>query len=486
MTQSPRCTECCRDRHDNPADTANAKFDPENTNGYQKYDLDSSNQLVVATDTSTGTYVESCRIIRVDGFWRTAADMYARQFGLLETETVSNVEAKTGLPTTAAVGNYTTFVKDYLSQYDGSVGTAPTGAQAMYDQTARALNTPDVVDVFTPSNSDYRYLHARGRYVDHLEQLAREALAKSLTDRRAKGQCLAGSSGLADCVLPFLPFTTINLTEIADWTASDDTVLAVNTGNLLSLNPSQPSGSRAYAVKNGASDNVATIRKSNSGVAVSSVIPDETDLQGDAATATDAQPFLVANNSGGTKDEFGVTLTGGGTNPYVFYVFSGDTGECVKPKNSNHRCTTNSTLPLDGAVRVEHYWQEITVDVDTNTMLAGMSGLQQCTYNGTPVTIQTNGNDSTIEVPAFRNFAVTAANILGVPGVIGASSNEALNTESTTITFAAIPKNGTVSITLTEQTGSPIRAKLVACTASMDKQGRYYFDVPTWQKSWVP
>ena len=26
-------------------------------------------------------------MIRVDGFWRTAADLYSRQFGLLETET---------------------------------------------------------------------------------------------------------------------------------------------------------------------------------------------------------------------------------------------------------------------------------------------------------------------------------------------------------------------------------------------------------------
>jgi hypothetical protein len=282
-------------------------------------------------------------------------------------------------------------------------------------------------------------------------------------------------------VLPFLPFTTINLTEIADWRATSPAVLAVNSGNLLSVNPSQPSGGRAYAVANGSSDNEAKIRVSNSGVAVSSVIPAETDSQGDATTATDAQPFLVGNNSGGTKDEFYVALNGGGTNPYVFYVFPGDTAECVKPTSGNHRCTTNTTLPLGGSVRVEHYWQETTISTDTTAVL----GSVQCTYNGTAVSIQTNGQHGNLDVPSFRNYYVSAASIGGTPGTIGSPVDDAKNTETTTVSFASIPKDGVVSITLTEQAGSPIKAVLTACTAT--KQGNnYYFETGTWTKSWIP
>jgi hypothetical protein len=44
-----------------------------------------ANALVLVTDTLSGNYVDACRMIRIDGFWRTASDLYERQFGLLET-----------------------------------------------------------------------------------------------------------------------------------------------------------------------------------------------------------------------------------------------------------------------------------------------------------------------------------------------------------------------------------------------------------------
>jgi Tfp pilus assembly protein PilV len=482
VSQSPLCQECCRDHHDNPSDSTNAKFDPESTGTtYQKYDLNGSNALVNSGNTTSSTYVDSCRIIRVDGFWRTAADMYSRQFGLLETETVGGVAAKTGLPTTAITTAYTTFVKDYLKQYDGSVATAPTNAQSMYDDTPRGLNAPTTISIATPSTSDYRYLHARGLYVDHLEKQARDTLAKALADKRAQGQCAVGSSSLPDCVLPYLPFTTVNLTEIADWDASDDTVLAVNSGNLLSLNPSQPSGGRAYGVKVGSSNNTASIRTSNSGVAVSSIIPAATDKLGDEPTVSDLQAYTVGGSTTppSTGDEFYVALSGGGTNPYAFYVIGSDTNECIKPTSGNRRCSTNSTLPAAGSIRLEHYWQETTIATSTSTVL----GSVQCTYKGSPVTIATNGQHSTIDVPSFRNYAVT-----GVSGGSGASIATALNdakaTETTLVTFTSIPKAGTITVTLTEQTGSPIKAVLTACTATA-QGNNYYFETGTWTKSWL-
>ncbi|WP_213433938.1 MULTISPECIES: prepilin-type N-terminal cleavage/methylation domain-containing protein [Lysobacteraceae] len=481
VSQSPLCQECCRDHHDNPADSTNAKFDPEATGTtYQKYDLNGSNQLVNAGNTTSSTYVDSCRIIRVDGFWRTAADMYSRQFGLLETETVQGVQAKTGLPTTAATTAYTTYVKDYLKQYDGTSASAPTNAQSMYDDSARGLNNPATITISTPSTTDYRYLHARGLYVDHLEKQARETLAKALADKRAQGQCAAGSSTLPDCVLPYLPFTTVNMTEIADWDASDDTVLAVNTGNLLSLNPSQPSGGRAYGVKVGTSNNTASVRTSNSGVAVSSIIPAATDKLGDEPLVSDLQAYTVGGaTTPPTGDEFYIALSGGGTNPYAFYVIASDTGECVKPTSGNRRCSTNSALPAAGSIRLEHYWQETTIATAASTVL----GSVQCTYNGSAVTIATNGQNANIDVPSFRNYVVT-----GVTGGTGASIglpvNDTKATETTTISFTALPKNGTITVTLAEQSGSPIKAVLTACTAT--KQGNnYYFETGTWTKSWL-
>src|SRR6478672_7229784 len=161
VKQSPLCQECCRDHHDTNA-TGVAKFDPERSDGSKaKFDLNGSGALVPVNNTSNGTYVDACRVIRVDGFWRTASDMYSRQLGLLETETVAGAKAKTGLPTAAATTAYTSFVKNYLKQYDGtSTKNPPTGAQALFDSTA-GINVPAAPGVIinAASTSDYRYLH---------------------------------------------------------------------------------------------------------------------------------------------------------------------------------------------------------------------------------------------------------------------------------------------------------------------------------------
>ena len=208
VSQSPLCQECCRDHHDN-ATTGVAKFDPERTiasgetTGREKYYLNNQNSLQKVTNTNSGDFVDACRVIRVDGFWRTASDMYSRQFGLLETETVSGAKAKTGLPTTAATAAYTTFVKNYLKQYDGTSGrNPPSGAQTLFDSTA-GINVPAApgVVINPVSTTDYRYLHARGLYVDHLESQASQKLVSVLSDTGAGGKCptRSNASRIASC-----------------------------------------------------------------------------------------------------------------------------------------------------------------------------------------------------------------------------------------------------------------------------------------------
>ena len=292
VVQHALCTECCRDRHDDPDDTVNAKFDPEDAHTpYSKFDR-VEGALVAASDTTSARYIEACRLIRVDGLWRTAADLSLRQFGLLETESVDGVQAKTGLPTASAAARYAQFVEDYLARHDASTGTPPEGAQAMFDDPARSLNTPEKVSIAAPSDADPRYLHARGLYVDHLERRARDALAHALAEARTRGRCTSDAPDLADCVLPFLPFATLNLTELAEWRATDPAILAVGAGNTRAT-PARPSGGRTHALDIGAADSVATVRRSNSGVA-NAAEPGATDIADDAVLS-DAQAFDVGN-----------------------------------------------------------------------------------------------------------------------------------------------------------------------------------------------
>jgi prepilin-type N-terminal cleavage/methylation domain-containing protein len=483
VEQSPLCQECCRDHHDDSR-TSVAKFDPERSDGSTtKYFLNNANVLTAVNNTNSGTdYVDACRVIRVDGFWRTASDMYSRQFGLLETETVSGAKAKTGLPTTAATTAYTTFVKNYLKQYDGTVGTAPAGAQTTFDGTTN-INDPATVTINTPSNSDYRYLHGRGLYVDYLEAKARAKLVSVLADTGAGGKCAQTPSAtpLEDCVLPYLPFLSANLTEIAKWLASNTAVLTVNSGNLLATNPAQPSGSRTIGTAAGTSNNTATVRKSNSGVAVNTVFTtlNGVDPTDDSTVGTDLQPFEVAGTTT-SNYFFNVGLTSGGLNPFIYFTVGAETGECLKPV-SIHKCSlVSSTLPSGGSIRLENYWSEAPVSRSTTTTMGSI----QCTYNGSPVTVETNGQNANIAVPAFHNYYVSAASIGAAAGTIGSAVNDGLKTETTTVSFASIPNGSTAQVTFSEQAGSPILATLVSCTATLGQGNKYFFGTGTWNQSW--
>jgi hypothetical protein len=407
-------------------------------------------------------------VIRVDGFWRTAADMYSRQLGLLETETVGGAAAKTGLPTSAATAAYASFVKNYLKQYDGTAATAPPGAQSMFDGTA-GINVPALVTINTVSNSDYRYLHARALYVDYLEEKARTALADVIADNGPQGQCPSGSN-MEDCVLPNLPFTSANLTEIAKWVASNTSVLTVNNGNLLASLPAQPSGGRTIGKAVGTSDNTASARKSNSGIAVSAVLStlNGVDPSDNSDVASDVQPFQVGGtaNPGATFD---VRVSGGGANPFVWFTISTDVDvECLKPSGSDHHCVTSSSVPLPqaGSIKVGNYWVETT----TSQTVTATCGNQSAT--------------ATIAVPTFRNYEVSAASIGGVSGTIATpAANEGLTTETTTIGFSSISAGGLVLVALVEQSGSPTYATITSCTTN---GGGTKINNIVWNRPWLP
>jgi prepilin-type N-terminal cleavage/methylation domain-containing protein len=493
VAQSALCQECCRDHHDNPANTTNAKFDPETTaTTYKKYYL-SGGTLTEQTNTTSGTYIDACRIIRVNGMWRTAADMYQRQFALLETQSDNGTppkQAKSGIPTPTVVTSYTTFVKDYLKQYDGSVATAPTNATTLFDDTARGLNNPATISIelpqtVDPTNPDYRYLHSRGLFVDYLEKQARDTLAQSLAKRRAKGECGATSTGLPDCVLPFLPFTTINLTEISTWARTDANILNINTSNLLDYAKNFPSGGRTEGKAAGTASVTSTLRVSNSGVAVSDALPGPVDAANDGATMTDAQPFTVTAPTTPTTDHFYAIVNGGGSlislkpaTPSGAATY----GECFAPTgNQNAReCMTEKKLPGSASLTLSKYY----IDEDVSVRVSSFIGSIKCMYGTTPVDVE-QGNNDKFNRPYYTNYQVTAVNPSSGTASYGTPSNDGKSTETTVVTMTNMTSGGSVTITLGAQSAA-VPATLASCTATVTKQGKYYMETANWTKSWVP
>lgn len=467
VQQSALCQECCRDHHDNDLN-AEVRFDPERTGSLAKHNPDANGVLVPVVDMQAGEYVDSCRLIRVDGFWRTASDAYERNHSLLETQPQGSVEAKSGLPTTAAVDAYDDFVRQYLRAY--------TGADAFYPEGTFGHNAGEI-NIAAVSNTDYRYLHVRGLYVDYLEEEALEKLAEVRADTDDQGQCPTDTPN-EECVMPYLPFTTVNLTEIANWLevpadppadppGTAPGYITVNERNLLSNTPAQPSGGRTVGVAEGSSFAESSIRRSSSGIAVSSVLTDidgvDTDDDGDILY--DRQEFQVGPGNG---PAFNVLVTGGGGNPFVFFTLGTDVGiECLKPSGPQHRCVASEGAVLggSGAVIVSNYWRETTQSIRVTT-----------TCNG-------QGATETIAVPIFSNYRVDTALVNGVPAtLIDAPVNDIKITESTTIQFASIAQGALVEITLVEEAGSPIQATIASCTTN---GGGNKINNIVWNKPWT-
>ncbi len=465
VVQSPLCQECCRDHHDTSA-TGVVKFDPERDGSTSKYNLDGSGALVEVTNTNNGDYLNACRVIRVDGFWRTASDLYARQFGLLETRPEGVQAAKSGLPTVLAEDLYENFAKDFLALYDGSTSEPPVDAQSRFSAVS-GIDLPTVVAIPQPSNLDYRYLHGRGLYVDYLEEQARNRLTEMLDPDNEQG-----CSGEDDCALSFLPFVTVNLTEIAEWEEVDGPgVLSINSGSLLATDPIQPSGGRTIGQGLGTAGNRSSMRKSNSGVAVNTVMTTlaGVDPDDDSDTLTDTQPFEVGGVPGGPV--FDVRVEGGGDDPNVFFTLGTDVGvECFHPVGAPyHHCVTSpgTTLPQFGTVDVAAYWVEDTVSQPVTAT---------CTRGTESVTVT-----ATLAVPAFHNYAVTAATIGGVDGTINAPVDDNLPNERTAVMFNAIAPDDVVMLALSEEAGSPTLATVASCATN--ENGTEINDI-VWTRPW--
>lgn len=323
-TQSPYCDICCRDHNDVDADEI--KFDPWDTSNtrYKKYRHDNTGALVEVTNNSYA-YENACRIIRVEGSYAVATDLNDYFFGLLATTSPSTTAASSPIPDTidttdfgtgGAVAKYQTFVKKYL---DDNVNVAtnlqnhviPNISTEKTNYASANLDIPTNIDItYNSSTPDYRYLHARGIYVDYLEPDAVTAINNAITN------CTSGT--VSDCYLPILPFTTINLTELANWTSAANTsactgpvaAVTVNNTAIISEAFNTQRGvvtGRSCANANETANVTASINDSNSGIAATGTgFAAPVDMNDAGVSQSDAQQFT---KTGGTAGAHTVTPT---------------------------------------------------------------------------------------------------------------------------------------------------------------------------------
>lgn len=465
-SQDDRCSVVCRDHHD--ASTNTVKYDSVtgDLNRYQAtvtttkvkgvstttvaLKVDGSNNPI-PTAGSTDVYLDAARLIRVDGLWRVATDMHSAHLGLLATTPKGIATSPT--PDSSSEALYENFVIGFLGLKLNEVlnGGAKPDANAVY--ASYNLNEPDTVEALTTSGS-YKYLHGRGLYFDTLEQEALDKLDSVNAD--------CGSADFPKCLLPYLPFNTINVTQLAKWKALSDAPQTTNgkisvtnstTSNTATLcnGTTQIRGCVSGVSASSGTTNLdeanATMGTSNSAVASSTEIsPYELDS---ANILADSQPFTVTGTS--TASEFFAVLAGEITTldstvlsfwtddlstnnePTVQWNIAGAFGFCL---GSFARADTNPN-PYDCVTSVS-LLTPMTVTVGNYNQVVEQSVSNPCT-----------GGTGTYKQPTLVCYAVdttpSAISVTGVSGytasVTSTSGTTKATSEQTLITIDSVPSS---------------------------------------------
>jgi prepilin-type N-terminal cleavage/methylation domain-containing protein len=472
-SESPYCDICCRD-HNDPSGTTTAKFDPWRAT-HTHYYRDNSNNLQ-PVDSSKTVYQEACRLIRVDGIFRVAADFNNEYFNLLETNkeagNVSTPTAPDYAPsgsTPNAVGNYQQMVLSYLdakvvnnatpTTYNNSVSTkqltaANFSAATSYSaestavtnlETTNSINDPASVTI--SSTADYQWLHSRGLYIDYLEPETLAAIAS------AKQNCVTNSCTTAEkqtAVLQLLPFTTINLSELSLWkpAVADGREVSVSSGAFINA-ASSTDPVRGRVVRNVSPatdadiDATAKILASNSGLANLSQ-PIDADEVGKLDAQTFHVPATAASTYTFTVKVYGLEDSGSQAN----FALGGAgitncTGSFAKVTGNQvgtYTCTASLLPATLSIIAYKYNYQSSSTSKGNGRVLAcsGSAGWKSYTTTNSDTKIYT-----------CPNFNVTTP----ATGVVVSSPDGALAETSTTT--VSVANGDTVNLTFETQNPSP-------------------------------
>jgi len=229
--QSSLCDLCCRDHHDGgngeddvAGDPGLALYNPFrsssdfHTSGslagnHKHYNRDRNGNMVLA-DSDGATYVEACRMVRKDGFFRVAQDL--RQEGL-------NSFPADYLDESAEVDVYSGYVTTAVSAFKNSVAY-----QDSYELGPPSLGLPSQMSpaVVFPASSfanatqmsdatgvTQQQLRSRGIYLDYMSE-----------ELRDKINCLDSGGDGESCDVPkvstaleIIPFYDVQLTWLSRW-----------------------------------------------------------------------------------------------------------------------------------------------------------------------------------------------------------------------------------------------------------------------------
>lgn len=438
--QSRYCDACCRDHHDVSVPTGKPKVSPYRNAHTHQVKVDGTWRNAAAGE----EYYEACRLIRVDGIFNVAADLANDSYNLLETRD----NATDWAPSESAKTAYQNFVLNYLqNRYVTPTSGFNSRVAPTTEQTA-ALDAPALIEI--ERSSDQRWLHSRGLFVDYLEQEARDAIVDAKAACRSSAGGDPTASDLRTCVLKVLPFTSINMTEIADWRSSDtdeievlnnnfveadEALTPVKGGVLPGSNPTTNARANAITTTGHSTSGLLGIHQEWPINAEEDPYTTPASLLGKA----DAQEFQIVGSSNNDSVPFFVTFAAGypgnPQSPPVVFVPPSTVGCGLASGWAQQSCSTTSTGTT--TIRVTNY-NSSGEDLRANPC-------------------QTNKNEKMPYRMVYDVLSITSSNNGAQFGPLSVTNNNALGTygaggEYTQTTVTPIAENDVLTVTMSSPT----------------------------------
>jgi Tfp pilus assembly protein PilV len=252
--QSQFCNECCRDHHDggysaeDHADTAVNKVAPFKSSdeyhssgtfsGDHKHWSRASTGALVEASSVNAVYVEACRLVRQDGFFRVAQDFRQEDLNVFPIDYLDD-STEIGVYSSYATGAASAYAQASYPDYEANppciggpypcVADAPMQSAYSSPIATDANGLPTQMPSWTtlPLGADLtQQLRSRGLYIDYLSYDLREVLAN----------CIAGTNDADDAVcasgdvkldktgsvnpLELIPFFDVQMTLLNRWNES--------------------------------------------------------------------------------------------------------------------------------------------------------------------------------------------------------------------------------------------------------------------------
>ncbi|MDT8319688.1 MAG: prepilin-type N-terminal cleavage/methylation domain-containing protein [Xanthomonadales bacterium] len=234
--QSILCDQCCRDHHDGGtgeqdqgSDPGRSRYNPFRAssdyfdssagalqNDHKHYRRDRNGDFLLAQNDGD-FYLEACRMVRKDGFFRVAQDL--RQEGL-------NAFPGNFLDESGEVAEYSKYVTDAVSLfeaaivdgYESNTTSAPTPLLTPPQSMSPAVEFPassklTATDLPTLTGATQQQLRSRGIYIDYMTDDLRQKI-NCLDDGGVGENC--GTPGVSTA-LEIIPFYDVQLTWLARW-----------------------------------------------------------------------------------------------------------------------------------------------------------------------------------------------------------------------------------------------------------------------------